>query len=90
MMLLHKNLFASKWMQALHMAFGESFSADSAFAMLYVMYNPVCRKDINRKRCLANKMLAEALYPLHKEYSGQNKGFGFYVKSMWVVLKFAF
>ena len=57
MMLLHKNLFASKWMQALHMAVGESFSADSAFAMLYVMYNPVCRKDINRKRCLANKML---------------------------------
>lgn len=91
-MLLHKNLFASKWMQALHMAFGESFSADNAFAMLYVMYNPVCRKDINRKRCLANKMLAEALYPLHKEYSEQSKdkGFGFYVKSMWVVLKFAF
>jgi hypothetical protein len=92
MMLLHKNLFASKWMQALHMAFGESFSADNAFAMLYVMYNPVCRKDINRKRCLANKMLAEELYPLHKEYSRQNKdrGLGFYVKSMWVVLKFAF
>ena len=90
MMLLHKNLFASKWMQALHMAVGESFSADNAFAMLYVMYNPVCRKDINRKRCLAIKMLAEALYPLHKKYSGQNKGFGFYIKSIWVVLKFAF
>ena len=89
MVLLHKSLFASKWMQALHLAFGDSFSANNAFALLYVMYNPVCRKDIHRKNRLANKMLAEALHPVLKEYSGQAKRLGFYIKSTWAVLKFA-
>ena len=90
MVLLHKSLFASKWMQALHLAFGEAFSADNSFALLYVMYNPVCRRDINSKNRLANKMLAEALLPVHAEYSGRAKRLGFYIKSAWVVLKFAF
>ena len=89
MVLLHKRLFASKWMQALGLAFGEAFSADSAFALLYVMYNPVCRRDINRKNRLAVKLLAEALHPVHKEYSGRVKSLGFYMRSTWAVLKFS-
>ena len=88
MVLLHKRLFASKWMQALGLEFGEAFSADSAFALLYVMYNPVCRRDINGKNRLAVKLLAEALHPVHKEYSGV-KSLGFYLKSIWAVLKFS-
>ena len=89
MVLLHKNLFASKWMQALHLACGDSFSADRSFALLYVMYNPVCRRDINRKTRMAAKLLAEALHPIHKQYSGKSKSFWFYVQSAWVVLKFS-
>ncbi len=34
-------------------------------------------------------MLAEALHPVLKEYSGQAKRLGFYIKSTWAVLKFA-
>ena len=88
MALLHKNLFASKWVQALSLAFGASFSADSSFAVLYVMYNPVCRRDILKKNRTANRLLAEALYPLQKAYSGQTNQLGFYIKSAWVYLKF--
>ena len=88
MALLHKNLFASKWVQALSMAFGASFSADSSFALLYVMYNPVCRRDVLKKHRTANKMLAEALYPVYKEYSGDTHHLGFYIKSAWAFVKF--
>jgi hypothetical protein len=88
MALLHKNLFASKWVQALSLAFGASFSADSSFAVLYVMYNPVCRRDILKKNRTANRLLAEALYPLQTAYSGQTNQLGFYIKSAWVFLKF--
>jgi hypothetical protein len=88
MALLHKNLFASKWVQALGMAFGASFSADSSFALLYVMYNPVCRRDVLKKNRTANKMLAEALYPVYKEYSGDTHHLGFYIKSAWAFIKF--
>jgi hypothetical protein len=88
MALLHKNLFASKWVQALSLTFGASFSADNSFAVLYVMYNPVCRRDVLKKNRTANKLLAEALYPLQKAYSGQTNQLGFYIKSAWVFLKF--
>jgi len=87
--LLHKNLFASRWMQSLSASLGHSFPADNAFALLYIMYNPVCRKDIIKKNRLFTKLLAEALHPVHKEYLGQAKNLGFYIKSSWVMLKFA-
>ena len=90
MVMLHKSLFASKWMQALHFALGDSFSAGSAFALLYVMYNPVCRSDIHRKKMIANKMLAEALHPVQLEYSDKPKRLGFHIKSFWAVLNFSF
>jgi hypothetical protein len=93
MVLLHKSSFASKWMQALQLSFGDSFSKNktlNAFALLYVMYNPVSRGDIRKKTSLSNRMLAEALHPLHKEYSGQSKYLWFYIKAAWVVLKFQF
>jgi BMFP domain-containing protein YqiC len=89
MMLLHKSLFASKWMQAMRSALGATFAGDNSFALLYVMYNPVCRRDILHKKRLANQMLAEAMLPLALEYAGRSKGLGFYMKSSWVVLKFA-
>jgi len=89
MVMLHKSLFASKWMQALHFALGDSFSANSAFALLYVMYNPVCRSDIQRKKMLANKMLADALFPVQSEYLNRPKRLWFYTKSFWAVLKFS-
>ena len=88
MALLHKNLFASKWVQALSMAFGESFCAESSFALLYVMYNPVCRRDVLKKNRTANTMLAEALYPVYKEYPGGTHHLGFYIKSAWAFVKF--
>lgn len=88
MALLHKNLFASKWVQALSMAFGASFCAESSFALLYVMYNPVCRRDILKKNRTANTMLAEALYPVYKQYSGDTHHLGFYLKSAWAFVKF--
>jgi len=93
MVLLHKSSFASKWMQALQLSFGDSFSKNktlNAFALLYVMYNPVSRGDIRKKTSLSNRMLAEALHPLHKEYAGQSKFLWFYIKAAWVVLKFRF
>ena len=82
-------MFASKWMQALYAALGHSFPADNYFALLYVMYNPVCREDINRKKRLFAKLLAEAMYPIHKEYLGRGKNLCFYIKSGWAMLKFA-
>jgi hypothetical protein len=88
MALLHKNLFASKWVQALSMAFGASFCAESSFALLYVMYNPVCRRDVLKKNRTANTMLAEALYPVYKEYFGDTHHLGFYIKSAWALVKF--
>jgi hypothetical protein len=88
-MLLHKGLFASKWMQAMHFALGDTFAGDSSFALLYVMYNPICRNDMLRRKGIANKMLAEALYLVELEYLGQTKRLGYYVKSSWVALKFA-
>jgi hypothetical protein len=87
--MLNRSIFASRWMQALHLACGDSFSADSSFALLYVMHNPVCRRDISRKTRMATKLLAEALYPIHKQYLGKSKSFWFYVQSAWVVLKFS-
>ena len=82
-------MFASKWMQALYAALGHSFPADNYFALLYVMYNPVCREDINRKKRLFAKLLAEAMNPIHKEYLGRGKNLLFYIKSGWATLKFA-
>jgi hypothetical protein len=76
-------------MQALYAALGHSFPADNYFALLYVMYNPVCREDINRKKLLFAKLLAEAMYPIHKEYLGRGKNLRFYIKSGWAMLKFA-
>ena len=87
--LLHKNLFASRWMQSLSASLGHSFPVDNAFALLYVMYNPVSRKDIIKKNRLFTKLLAEALHPVHKKYLGQTKNLGFYIRSSWVMLKFA-
>jgi hypothetical protein len=87
--LLHKSLFASKWMQALYSTLGHTFPADNAFSLLYVMYNPVCRKDIIRKNRLFNELLAAALHPLHKEYLGHARSLFFYIKSGWIMLKFA-
>jgi hypothetical protein len=89
MVLLHKSLFASKWMQAMRTALGGTFTGDNAFALLYVMYNPVCRRDIHQKKRQANQMLAEALLPVELEYSGRQKNFLFYIKSSWAVFKFA-
>jgi hypothetical protein len=89
MVLLHKSLFASKWMQAMRTALGGTFTGNNAFALLYVMYNPVCRRDIHQKRRLANHMIAEALLPVELEYSGRQKNFLFYIKSSWAVFKFA-
>jgi len=87
--LLHQSVFASKWMQALYAALGHSFPADNVFALLFVLYNPVCRKDISRKKRLFSKLLAEAVYPVHKEYLGREKTLWFYIKSRWAMLKFA-
>ena len=89
MMLLHRSLFASKWMQALRTTLGGTFTGDNAFALLYVMYNPVCRRDIQQKQRLVNQKLAEALLPVELEYLGRNKRLGFYMKSLWAVFKFA-
>ncbi len=76
-------------MQALYSTLGHTFPADNAFSLLYVMYNPVCRKDIIRKNRLFNELLVAALHPLHKEYLGHTKSFVFYMKSGWIMLKFA-
>jgi hypothetical protein len=89
MVLLHKSLFASKWMQAMRTALGGTFTGDNIFALLYVMYNPVCRRDIHQKKRMANQMLAEALLPVELEYSRRQKNFLFYIKSSWEVFKFA-
>jgi hypothetical protein len=89
MVLLHKSLFASKWMQAMRTALGGTFTGDNAFALLYVMYNPVCRRDIHQKKRLANRKLAEALLPVELEYLGRQKNLLFYIKSSWAVFKFA-
>jgi hypothetical protein len=89
MVLLHKSLFASKWMQAMRTALGGTFTGDNVFALLYVMYNPVCRRDIHQKKRMANQMLAEALLPVELEYSRRQKNFLFYIKSSWEVFKFA-
>jgi hypothetical protein len=89
MELLHEQLFASKWMQDMHFALGDTFCADSAFALLYVMYNPVCRRDILRKNRLTHKKIADALHPLKMEYLGKIRLLGCYIKSRWAMLKFA-
>jgi hypothetical protein len=90
MVLLHKNVFASKWMQAMRTTLGGTFTGDNAFALLYVMYNPVCRRNIYQKQRASNHMLAEALLPLELEYSGpgRHKTLWFHIKSSWAVLKF--
>jgi hypothetical protein len=88
--MLHNSLFASKWMQALHFSLGDSFTSDKALALLYVMYNPVSRRDITKKKLLANKLLAEAMQPLHARYLNKPKSLAFYVKASWAMFKFAF
>ncbi len=68
---------------------GGIFTGDNTFALLYVMYNPVCRRDIHQKQRVANRMLAEALLPVELEYLGQHKSIWFHIKSSWAVFKFA-
>jgi hypothetical protein len=88
--MLHSSLFASKWIQALHFSLGDSFASDRALALLYVMYNPVSRRDIAKKSKLANNLLAELLRPLHVKYTGKSKPLVFYIKAAWLMLKFSF
>lgn len=76
-------------MQALYSTLGHTFPADNSFSLLYVMYNPVCRKDILRKNRLFNELLVAALHPLHKEYLEHSRSLVFYIKSSWIMLKFA-
>jgi hypothetical protein len=86
---LHKIKVISNWMKCLRFALGSTFSGDSAFALLFVLYNPVSRKDVANKQHQFNQKLATALLPLHQSYIGKSRFFMFGIKKAWICFKFA-
>jgi hypothetical protein len=86
---LHKIKIISNWMKCLRFALGSTFSGDSAFALLFVLYNPVSRKDVANKQHQFNQKLATALLPLHQSYVGKSRFFLFGIKKAWICFKFA-
>jgi hypothetical protein len=86
---LHKVKVISNWMKCLRFAIGSSFSGDSAFALLFVLYNPVSRKDVANKQQQFNQKLANALLPLHQQYVGKSRFCLFEIKRAWIYFKFA-
>ncbi len=86
---LHKIRSISNWMKCLHFTIGSSFSGDSAFSLLTVMYNPVTRRDVANKELQFHRNLANALLPLHQEYIGKHQMLLFAVKKAWIHLKYA-
>jgi hypothetical protein len=53
------------------------------------MYNPVSRRDVANKQLKFHRSLANALLPLHQEYTGKHQALLFGVKMAWIHLKFA-
>jgi hypothetical protein len=86
---LHKIRSISNWMKCLHFTIGSSFSGDSAFSLLTVLYNPVSRRDVANEQLRFHRNLAIALLPLHQEYIGKHEMLLFGVKKAWIHLKFA-
>jgi hypothetical protein len=86
---LHKVKVISNWMKCLRFAIGSSFSGDSAFALMFVLYNPVSRKDVANKQQQFNRKLADALLPLHQKYMGKSRFCLFGIRRAWISFKFA-
>jgi hypothetical protein len=86
---LHKIKAISNWMKCLRFAIGSTFSGDSAFTLLFVLYNPVSRKDVANKQHHFNQKLATALLPLHQNYIRKSRAFLFQIKKAWICFKFA-
>jgi hypothetical protein len=87
--LVHQVHVISNWMKCLRFAIGSSFSGDSAFALLFVLYNPVSRKDVANKMQQFNQKLAHALLPLHQKYIKKPPCCLFGIKKAWILFKFA-
>jgi len=86
---LHQVKVISNWMKCLRFAIGSSFSGDSAFALMFVLYNPVSRKDVANKQQQFIQKLANALLSLHQEYVGKSRFFLFGIRRSWIYFKFA-
>ncbi len=89
LVVLHKVKVISNWMKCLRFAIGSSFSGDSAFALMFVLYNPVSRKDIANKQQQFNQKLADELLPLHQAYIGKSRFSLYGIKVIWIYFKFA-
>ena len=76
-------------MKCLRFAIGSSFSGDSAFALLVVLYNPVSRKDVANKQQQFNQKLADALLLLHQKYIEKSRFCLFGMRRAWISFKFA-
>jgi hypothetical protein len=88
--ILHKVKVISNWMKCLRFAIGSSFIGDSAFALMFVLYNPVSRKDVANKQQQFNQKLADALLPLHQKYVGKkSRSSLFRIERAWIYFKFA-
>jgi hypothetical protein len=86
---LHKIRAISKWMKHLRFAIGVSFSRDSSFSLLFVLYNPICRRDLAAQNQYFNRSLAKALLPLYQKHSGNSRTSWFYIKRAWIWLRYA-
>jgi hypothetical protein len=86
---LHKIRAISKWMKYLRFAIGVSFSSDSSFSLLFVLYNPICRRDLAAQNQYFNRSLAKALLPLYQKHSGNSRTSWFYIKRAWIWLRYA-
>jgi hypothetical protein len=86
---LHKVKVISNWMKCLRFAIGSSFSGDNAFSLLFVLYNPVSRRDVANKQHQFNQDLANALLPLYQKYLKKSTSCLFGIKRAWICFKFA-